>query len=90
MAINTSSALPPWRLSMAVSGSGGLSGALIGNAITVSGSGDVHYDVQLGTALVLGGPNPGVGEYYQRASAGVAPQIRPPRTPRFSNFTEKS
>jgi hypothetical protein len=44
-----------------VSGAGGLYGAVIGNAITVAGSGDVHYDVQLGLTLATGGPNPGIG-----------------------------
>lgn len=46
---------------ISVTGSGGVYGAVIGNAVTLSGSGDVHYDVQLATASVAGGPNPGSG-----------------------------
>ena len=44
-----------------ISGSGGVYGALIGNTVTLSGSGDVHYDVQLGAATTSGGPSPGSG-----------------------------
>jgi hypothetical protein len=44
-----------------ISGSGGVYGALIGNTVTLSGSGDVHYDVQLGQATSIGGPTPGAG-----------------------------
>lgn len=42
-----------------VSGSGGVYGALVGNAVTLSGSGDVHYDLQLAQATSIGGPIPG-------------------------------
>ena len=46
---------------VSVTGSGGVYGAIIGNTVTLSGSGDVHYDVQLATAAVPGGPSPGTG-----------------------------
>lgn len=42
-----------------VNGSGGVYGALIGNAVTISGSGEMHYDLQLGRILTEGGPTPG-------------------------------
>jgi hypothetical protein len=54
---------------ISVTGSGGVYGALIGNTVTLSGSGDVHFDVQLMTASVAGGPSPGSGSsgsgYYR-------------------------
>jgi len=46
---------------ISITGSGGTYGALIGNTVTVSGSGDVHYDVQLAQAVSVGGPTPGTG-----------------------------
>lgn len=42
-----------------LSGSGGVYGAVIGNAVTLSGASDIHYDVQLGSAVSVGGPTPG-------------------------------
>lgn len=44
-----------------LNGSGGVYGAIIGSTVTVSGSGDVHYDVQLATVSTSAGPTPGAG-----------------------------
>jgi Tfp pilus assembly protein PilX len=44
-----------------LNGAAGVFGAVIGKAVTVSGSGDVHYDVQLAQAAIAGGPNPAAG-----------------------------
>ena len=50
-----------------LSGSGGVYGAAIGSAVTVSGSGDIHYDVQLAESVLSGGPIPGFA--YLRISS---------------------
>lgn len=44
---------------VAISGAGGLYGAVIANTVTVSGSGVMHYDTQLANATIAGGPTPG-------------------------------
>ena len=57
---------------LTLSGSGGVYGAVIANTVTVSGSGDVHYDVQLAGATSAGGPTPssgGAGNGYLRISS---------------------
>jgi len=35
---------------MNLTGQGGLYGAFVGNEVTISGQGGIHYDVQLGSA----------------------------------------
>ncbi len=44
-----------------LNGTAGVFGAIICNTITVGGTGDIHYDVQLAGAVSSGGPTPGVG-----------------------------
>ncbi len=42
-----------------LNGSGDMYGAVIGNTVTVGGSGVMHYDVQLASLITTGGPTPG-------------------------------
>lgn len=44
-----------------LNGAAGVYGAVIGKAVTVGGSGDVHYDVRLAQTAISGGPNPAAG-----------------------------
>lgn len=44
-----------------LNGASGFFGAVIGKTVTLAGSSDIHYDVQLAGAVSVGGPNPGSG-----------------------------
>lgn len=54
---------------IALSGSGDVYGAVVGNTVTLSGSSTVHYDVQLGQHVTAAGPNPSTGSAYLRLSS---------------------
>ena len=57
---------------LTLGGSGGVYGAVIAKTVAVSGSGDIHYDIQLATATSAGGPTPssgGAGNGYLRVSS---------------------
>ena len=56
---------------VALTGSGGVFGAVIGNTVTLSGAAIVHYDVQLLDATTSAGPTPsaGNGSGYLRVSS---------------------
>lgn len=54
---------------VALSGSGDVFGAVVGNTVTLSGSSTVHYDVQLSQHVTAAGPNPSTGSAYLRLSS---------------------
>jgi len=56
---------------IALTGSGGVYGAVIGDAVTLSGSADIHYDIQLANTAMVGGPAPGAasGSGYLRVGS---------------------